>query len=90
MTLSADGCSLDPRHQSGVALGAVSAGAAVGEDISGCLLDADRAADPVPVIPLVVGRPGYDLMRLVVERVLSVNTAAIGGIAQLLGADSSA
>jgi RHH-type proline utilization regulon transcriptional repressor/proline dehydrogenase/delta 1-pyrroline-5-carboxylate dehydrogenase len=76
-------------------------GAVDGEVFSVCLVDGDLAADPAavvrrcrelarregPIVSLLVGRPAYDLTRLVVERVVSVNTAAVGGNAELLVAD---
>ena len=42
------------------------------------------AARDGPIVPLVRPHPRYDLTRLVVERCVSINTAAAGGNASLL------
>jgi len=44
----------------------------------------DIAARPGPIVPVVRGARDYELARLVVERVLSVNSAAAGGNARLM------
>jgi RHH-type proline utilization regulon transcriptional repressor/proline dehydrogenase/delta 1-pyrroline-5-carboxylate dehydrogenase len=44
----------------------------------------ELAGRPGAILPMIVGGPGYDLWRLVVERTVSVNTAAIGGVVELL------
>jgi RHH-type proline utilization regulon transcriptional repressor/proline dehydrogenase/delta 1-pyrroline-5-carboxylate dehydrogenase len=42
------------------------------------------AARDGPILPLLRAEPDYDLSRLVVERTLSINTAAAGGNASLM------
>jgi delta 1-pyrroline-5-carboxylate dehydrogenase len=49
----------------------------------------EMAAKEGPIVPVIVAQGGYALERLLCERTVTVNTAAVGGDVRLLALDEA-